>query len=113
MPTAQIVLATRAPESHRSLRRINLAAVRGEALPNLINPFWMLPLQHDDLTAEFLCSDSMTVVAAPDSKWARRRKIELAELVDEPWCLPVKDGFAAAAIARAFRDEVLPRREIS
>ena len=65
------------------------------------------PFEHDDLTAEYLCSDSMTVVAAPDSKWARRRKIELAELVDEPWCLPVKDGFAAAAIARAFRERGL------
>src|SRR6516165_4229309 len=65
------------------------------------------PFEHDDLTAEYLCSDSMTVVAAPDSKWARRRKIELAELVDEHWCLPVKDGFAAAAIARAFRERGL------
>jgi len=65
------------------------------------------PFEHDDLAAEFLCSDSMTVVAAPDSKWARRRKIELAELVDEPWCLPVKDTFSALLIARAFRERGL------
>jgi DNA-binding transcriptional LysR family regulator len=47
------------------------------------------PFEHDDLTAELLYSDAMTVAAAPHSKWARRRKIELAELVDEPWCLPM------------------------
>ncbi len=65
------------------------------------------PFENDDLAAEFLCSDSMTVVAARDSKWARRRKIELAELVDEPWCLPVKDTFSAPLIARAFRERGL------
>jgi DNA-binding transcriptional LysR family regulator len=69
------------------------------------------PFEHDDLTAEFLCSDAMIVVAASDSKWVRRRKIELAELVDEPWCLPVKEAFAATAIARAFRERgVAPPR---
>ena len=69
------------------------------------------PFEHDDLTAEFLCSDAMMVVAARDSKWARRRKIELAELVDEPWCLPVKEAFAATAMARAFRERgVAPPR---
>jgi DNA-binding transcriptional LysR family regulator len=31
------------------------------------------PFEHDDLAAEFLYSESMTVAAAPDSKWARRR----------------------------------------
>jgi DNA-binding transcriptional LysR family regulator len=71
------------------------------------------PFEHDDLAVEFLCSDSMTVVAAPDSKWARRRKIEPAELVDEPWCLPVKDTFSAPLIAKRSTNEVWPRRGIS
>ena len=65
------------------------------------------PFEHDDLTAEFLFSDALVVVASRDSKWARRRKIELAELVDEPWCLPRKDSLVAPLIARAFRERGL------
>jgi DNA-binding transcriptional LysR family regulator len=42
------------------------------------------PFEHDDLAAEILYSDSLAVVAAPDSKWVRRRTVALAELVDEP-----------------------------
>jgi DNA-binding transcriptional LysR family regulator len=67
------------------------------------------PFEHDDLTAEFLCSDAMMVAAARDSKWARRRKIELSELVDEPWCLPPKESMAGPLVARAFRERGLGR----
>jgi DNA-binding transcriptional LysR family regulator len=70
---------------------------------DLVVTWLAAPLEHDDLKVEFLYSDAITVVAARDSKWVRRRKIELAELVDEPWCLPTKDTLAASAIARAFR----------
>jgi DNA-binding transcriptional LysR family regulator len=66
-----------------------------------------VPFEHEDLLAEFLYSDSFSVVAAPDSKWVRRRNIALAELVDEPWCLPMKDTLSAAVIARAFRERGL------
>jgi DNA-binding transcriptional LysR family regulator len=79
-------------------RRVDLA------LANVPAPF-----EHDDLTAEFLYSDALIVVASRDSKWARRRKIELAELVDEPWCLPAKESLAGPAtlVARAFRERGL------
>jgi len=66
------------------------------------------PFEHDDLMAEFLYQETMTVAAAPDSKWARRRKIELGELVDEPWCLPMKDSLGAPLVSRAFRERGLP-----
>jgi DNA-binding transcriptional LysR family regulator len=65
------------------------------------------PFDHDDLTAEFLHSDALIVVAARDSKWARRRKVELAELVDEPWCLPAKESLGGPLLARAFRERGL------
>jgi DNA-binding transcriptional LysR family regulator len=65
------------------------------------------PFEHDDMTAELLCSDALIVVASRDSKWVRRRKIELAELVDEPWCLPAKESRAGPLVARAFRDRGL------
>jgi DNA-binding transcriptional LysR family regulator len=73
------------------------------------------PFEHDDVAAEFLYPEALTVAAAPDSKWARRRKVELAELVDEPWCLPMRDSLFAPAIARAFRERGLapPRNFVS
>src|SRR5580692_4476379 len=42
----------------------------------------------DDLALERLFDDSLVVVAGPESHWASRQKIELAELIDEPWILP-------------------------
>jgi len=42
----------------------------------------------DDLDIEFLMEDPHFVVTGAQSRWARRRKVTLAELVDEPWVLP-------------------------
>jgi DNA-binding transcriptional LysR family regulator len=42
------------------------------------------PLDHD-LDAEVLFEDRLLVVAGASSLWARRRKIAMEELMDEPW----------------------------
>jgi hypothetical protein len=39
------------------------------------------------MSAEILFRERTHMVAGKASKWARRRKIDLAELVDEPWLL--------------------------
>ena len=44
----------------------------------------MMPLIEEDIVSEILFQDRAVVVAGPKSRWARRRKIELAELSDEP-----------------------------
>lgn len=36
-------------------------------------------------------------------KWARRRKVDLAELVNEPWSLPPLDSLIGTLVADAFR----------
>ena len=42
----------------------------------------------DDLNFELLFDDQLVIAAGPQSKWAaRRRKIDLAELVDESWIM--------------------------
>ena len=42
----------------------------------------------DDLKVEILFDDQLILVAGAHSKWAaRRRKIDLAELIDEPWIM--------------------------
>jgi DNA-binding transcriptional LysR family regulator len=56
-----------------------------------------------DMLVENLFDDDIVTVAAMRSPWSRRRRIELAELVNEPWTLPLPDtGIGAFAIA-AFR----------
>jgi DNA-binding transcriptional LysR family regulator len=42
-------------------------------------------------------------VAGAQNPWARRRKIELAELVNEPWVLPPPGSVVTLAAMEAFR----------
>src|SRR5262245_16670634 len=42
----------------------------------------------DDMEEEVLFEEPMVVVAGAENPWACRRKIRLAELVDEPWTWP-------------------------
>ncbi len=56
-----------------------------------------------DTNVEILFNDRRVVVAGVQSQWVRRRKIALAELINEPWVLPPPDSIAGASIAEAFR----------
>jgi DNA-binding transcriptional LysR family regulator len=47
----------------------------------------VMPLAEDHLRAEVLFTDSVFVIAASGNPWARRRRIRLAELMNEPWAL--------------------------
>jgi DNA-binding transcriptional LysR family regulator len=57
----------------------------------------------EDLTSETLFKDHMLVVCGADSRWSRRRKIELAALVDEPWVMPEPDNLIWPSIEGGFR----------
>jgi DNA-binding transcriptional LysR family regulator len=61
----------------------------------------------EDMAAEVLYHEKVFVVAGPMNRWSRRRKIALAELIDETWCLPPLDSFPWSLIADAFRAEGL------
>jgi DNA-binding transcriptional LysR family regulator len=67
----------------------------------------MTPLSEDSMTddvnAELLFDDRLVIAAGINSPWARRRKIDLAELLDEPWILPPPDTWHHARIAEAFQ----------
>jgi DNA-binding transcriptional LysR family regulator len=41
----------------------------------------------DDQEAIILFHDRLRVVVGTQSRWARRRRVALADLMDEPWCL--------------------------
>jgi DNA-binding transcriptional LysR family regulator len=57
----------------------------------------------DRLTFEFLFDDICVVAASAQSPWARRRKIALAELINEPWVLPQRGRGMASIAMEAFR----------
>jgi DNA-binding transcriptional LysR family regulator len=68
-----------------------------------------------DIDTEILFYDRIAVVAGSHSKWARRRKIELSELADEPWSLPPPDSLVGSLAADAFRAAGVefPRRGVA
>jgi DNA-binding transcriptional LysR family regulator len=47
----------------------------------------------DDLDADVLYQDRPFIISGAKNEWANRRKIELAELVDEPWLLAHESPF--------------------
>ena len=68
----------------------------------LITRRWV-PTIEQGMDFEFLFDDSFVVVAGARSPWARRRKIALAELMNEAWVLPPPEGGFGAVAMAAFR----------
>ena len=68
----------------------------------------------DDLVSEFLFNEKLFVVAGLQSRWARRRRVELDELMDELWALPLSTPFLGALITKGFRSRGLdlPKRKV-
>jgi molybdate transport repressor ModE-like protein len=61
----------------------------------------------EDIQTDFLVEDPMIVVAGTHGPWARRRKLDLADLVDAPWILPPPDGLTHRFVAEAYRKQGL------
>ena len=82
-----------------------LQRLRDPIRPN--DPFF------DDLNVELLFNDHMIIAAGGQTRWARRRKIELAELIGEPWILAPPDTMNYRAITDAYRALGLPVPKIA
>jgi DNA-binding transcriptional LysR family regulator len=81
-------------EQHfRALRERNVDLIVGR-IPQSTEP---------DIAVEVLYHDRTVVATGPRSKWARRKKIELAELADEPWTTAAPDTLVGSLVANAFR----------
>jgi len=61
------------------------------------------PVADDEIDAEVLWQDQFFVVAGSRSPWARRRKIALADLLDEPWIFGPPRTVFASFMVEAFR----------
>jgi DNA-binding transcriptional LysR family regulator len=75
-------------------RRIELAVVPLLSVPD-----------NDELETAILFQDRLRVVVGTTSRWASRRRVTLAELIEEPWCLApsplgslVNEGFRTAGL---------------
>ena len=69
----------------------------------------------DDLTTEILFGENMHVVAHARHPCQRRSRIALADLTDQPWCLPPLDSLLGLRCMEAFRSSGLdlPRRTVT
>jgi DNA-binding transcriptional LysR family regulator len=70
---------------------------------NLMLGTLLRPLSNNDVTAEVLCEDQHFVVAGTNSPWAKRRQIDLSDLVKERWILFPPDSLITAYLAAALR----------
>jgi DNA-binding transcriptional LysR family regulator len=61
------------------------------------------PIEDDRLGFEFLFDDSSVVAAGNHHRWARRRRIDLADLIGEPWVLPPAGSQIESVAKEAFR----------
>jgi DNA-binding transcriptional LysR family regulator len=57
----------------------------------------------DELNAEVLFRDRYALVVGRESRWARRRAIDLADLVDAPWIMTPLDALGESFVVKAFR----------
>jgi DNA-binding transcriptional LysR family regulator len=89
---------------HRELaeRNVDLLIIRGSG-----------PIADPRYDFEFLFDDSYVVAAGAQNQWARRRRIEIAELVNELWVLPPPDSVIGSIVMDAFRASGLDYPRVS
>jgi DNA-binding transcriptional LysR family regulator len=80
-------------EQHRELRERKVDLVVGRVPPS----------DEADIHSEILFHDGIVIVAGLQSRWSRRRKVDLSELVDEPWVFPQPQSPFNGPIADLFR----------
>lgn len=86
------VLHQRTP-SYRDLREREVDLVLGPVVGDA---------DADDLVVEFLFDEPLYVAASVNNPFARRRSIALANLMDEPWCLPPLDSLVGLRCIESF-----------
>lgn len=88
------------PELHA--RRLDIALTRVSERQQL----------GDDLNVEVLFDDPAVVAAGANSRWARRRRIDLADLVDGAWVCTPRETLSTMLLEQAFQDRGLPAPKV-
>jgi DNA-binding transcriptional LysR family regulator len=68
----------------------------------LVKPFSKDDLP-DDLNVECIFNDQLVIATGINNPWARRRKIDLAELIDEPWIFARPGTWNYNGVVEAFK----------
>jgi len=61
------------------------------------------PNDAEDFNVEILFDDQLVVAVDARSRWASRRKVDLADLIDEPWVLTPPHTWGYARVMEAFK----------
>lgn len=101
----RVVQANPSMLEFRELRERNVDLVLGRIPGSFVE---------DDLDIEILFDDPHRVVVGARSRWARRRKVALAQLVNESWILP-PNQVVRALVTEAFKAHGLevPQERVS
>ena len=96
----QIIPTNNGAEEREALSRRSIEF----AIGRLFSPF-----ADREFETEILFEQQLCVVAGAHNPWTRKRRVKLAELMDEPWVIPSLDsttGQLAAEVFRASRLEI-------
>jgi DNA-binding transcriptional LysR family regulator len=96
---------TSATPEFRDLGDRHLDLILGRAIPETN--------KDTELSYVPLCDDRSVIVAGAHSRWGRHRKVDLADLVDEPWVLPPPECRTHIALMKAFRDRGLQTPQVT
>jgi len=66
---------------------------------------------NDDFAYEPFFEQQLFVVCGRKSRWANRRRVALAQLMDEPWVMPDSANIIAPLVDECFRASGLPKPE--
>ena len=100
-----VMQAPTTSQQYRDLRERSVDLILGRIVPSSAG---------EDLEVEILFEDPLFVAVGITNKWRQRRKIELAELMNEPWVLPALNTFTGPVVKEAFRVKGLdlPRQAV-
>ena len=89
-----VTTATSGVALYRELRERNVEFIFGRLFLRM----------EEDLAAEPLFDEPMFVGAGAQNRWLGRRKIELAQLLDEPWLLQSRESPTGLLVAGIFHE---------
>jgi len=88
---------------HADTAVMQFGALRDRQVELMIGRLLRRPVE-DDIAIEPLLEEPFVAIAGTDSQWARRRRLELADLAAESWVLPPYDSAPGALIAQIFQE---------
>jgi DNA-binding transcriptional LysR family regulator len=98
-------LSRRHPRIVFSVTQANVASIAHALLERRVDlVFAPLPTPPgEDVDATLIYHSRLRVAVGARSRWARRANVTLADLADEPWCIPQLDSLSGETLVKAFQ----------